>query len=71
MGEKINEKLKESCQEVVATLEKLEIETLSDLQGRIEWCIGSYEFDGNPEGLVELGQVALEELKTLKKDIGC
>lgn len=65
---KINEKLKESCVDVIATFEKLGLEQFTDLQGRIQWCVGSYEFDNNPEGLNELGLVALSELKSYKKE---
>ncbi len=64
---KINEKLKTSCEDVVAAFDKLGLEQFTDLQGRIQWCIGSYEFDKNPSGLNELGLVALDELKTYKK----
>jgi hypothetical protein len=65
---KNNEKLKKSCTEAVSTLEKLNIEQFQDTLGKLKWCIGSYEFDKNPVGLNELGQLALKDLKTFKKE---
>ena len=65
---KNNEKLKKSCADAVSTLEKLNLEQFQDTLGRLKWCIGSYEFDKNPIGLNELGQVALKDLKTFKKE---
>ena len=65
---KNNEKLKKSCTEAVSTLEKLNLEQFQDTLGRLKWCIGSYEFDKNPKGLNELGQVALKDLKAFKKE---
>lgn len=65
---KINEKLKDSCLDVISTFQKLEKEKFADLQGRLQWCVGSYENDKNASGLNELGQVALDELKSFKKD---
>lgn len=65
---KINEKLKLSCEDVLATFEKLNLEEFKDVQSRLQWCIGSYEFDKNPVGLNEYGTIALEQLKAFKKD---
>jgi len=64
---KNNEKLKKSCTDAVLTLKKLNLEQFEDTLGRLKWCIGSYEFDKNPVGLNELGQVALKDLKAFKK----
>jgi hypothetical protein len=65
---KNNEKLKKSCTEAVTTFEKLGLTQFEDTLGRLKWCIGSYEFDKNPSGLNELGEIALNELKEFKKD---
>lgn len=37
------------------------------LVSEIEWCLGSYSFDGNPSGLFEKGAVALKALEKAKK----
>lgn len=65
---KNNEKLKKSCNDAVLTLEKLNLEQFKDTLGQLKWCVGSYEFDKNPIGLNELGQVALKDLKAFKKE---
>ena len=65
---KNNEKLKKSCAEAVTTFEKLGLTQFEDTLGRLKWCIGSYEFDKNPSGLNELGEIALNELKEFIKN---
>lgn len=65
---KNNEKLKKSCTDAVSAFEKLNLEQFQDTLGKLKWCIGSYEFDKNPIGLNELGQVALKGLKEFKKE---
>lgn len=63
----INERLKKSCQEAVVAFEKLKNEEYTDIQSKLEWCIGSYEFDKNPAGLHELGSKSLDALKNIKQ----
>lgn len=62
----MNEKLVKSCNEVVAVFGKLKMEEYKDLSAKLEWCIGSYEFDKDPSGLVETGTMALHALKEFK-----
>lgn len=38
------------------------------LVSEIEWCLGSYAHDGNPEGLYQKGAEALKALEAFKKD---
>ncbi len=63
----INEKLKKSCQEAVVAMQKVNSEELTEVQSKLEWCIGSYEFDKNPAGLHEMGMKSLDMLKDLKQ----
>lgn len=63
----INEKLKQSCQEAVEAMQKLNSEELTEIQSKLEWCIGSYEFDKNPAGLHEMGLKSLDMLKVIKQ----
>jgi len=63
----INEKLKKSCQEAVVAMQKVNSEELTEVQSKLEWCIGSYEFDKNPAGLHEMGLKSLSMLKDLKQ----
>ena len=62
----INDKLRNECQSALDTLKKLNIAKTNELQARLEWCIGSYDFDKNPSGLAEFGSQALKELKKIK-----
>ena len=62
----VNEKLKQSCQEAVAAFHKLNDEKYTEIQSKLEWCVGSYDYDKNPSGLHEYGTKSLEILKALK-----
>lgn len=63
----INEKLKKSCQDAVVAMQKLNTEETTEVQSKLEWCIGSYEFDKNPVGLHEMGLQSLDLLKEIKQ----
>ncbi|MCB2221411.1 MAG: hypothetical protein KQI35_13510 [Bacteroidetes bacterium] len=63
----VNEKLKQSCEEAIVAIQKLNDETYAELQSKLEWCIGSYEHDKNPAGLYEYGVQSLDALKTAKE----
>jgi hypothetical protein len=62
----VNEKLKKSCENALVALQKLNDKKYSDLQSKLEWCLGSYEHDSNPEGLQEYGTKSLQILKKVK-----
>lgn len=59
------EKIEKACTEAKDKLTALNIE--EQLVSEIEWCLGSYANDGNPEGLVQKGKEALEALKKYKE----
>jgi hypothetical protein len=61
-----NENLRKSCEEAVVAFQKLNNQAYSDIQSKLEWCIGSYDFDKNPYGLQEYGSQSLETLKKVK-----
>ena len=63
---KINEKLVKSCNDALITFKKLNLEDYSELSSKLEWCIGSYEYDKNPDGLIEYGALALNALREYK-----
>ncbi len=63
----INEKLKKSCQEALTVITKMERDELADIKSKLEFVIGSYEYDKNPVGLHEFGEKALRILTNLKK----
>ncbi len=44
----------------------MNIEEYNEIKSKLEYCIGSYDHDKNPVGLLEYGEVALNELKAFK-----
>ena len=60
------EKIEKACVDTKDKLTQLNIE--EQLVGELEWCLGSYANDGNPEGLVLKGKEALAALESFKKD---
>jgi hypothetical protein len=68
MNLEINENLRNSCQQALETLKKLNRTETTELQSKLEWCLGSYDFDKNPSGLYEYGVVTLETMRSIKAD---
>jgi hypothetical protein len=68
MNYEINENLRNSCQLALETLTKLNRSETTELQSKLAWCIGSYDYDKNPSGIYEYGVVALETMKTIKTE---
>lgn len=62
----VNENLKQSCEEALRALAKLKDNNYTDIQSKLQWCLGSYDHDKNPSGLHEYGVKSLEVLKTVK-----
>jgi hypothetical protein len=62
----VNEKLKKSCTEAMSAFQKLNDKRYTDIQSKLQWCIGSYDFDKNPAGLKEYGNKSLDMLKKIK-----
>ncbi|PLX13672.1 MAG: hypothetical protein C0598_03025 [Marinilabiliales bacterium] len=60
------EKFRNACEEAVKVFEKLNINSQEEIKSKLEYCIGSYDYDKNPVGLYESGQAALKELKKFK-----
>jgi hypothetical protein len=67
MANAINDKLRNECQNALESLEKLKVEETAELQAKLAWCIGSYDYDKNPSGLSEFGGMALKELIKIKE----
>jgi hypothetical protein len=66
MSTEINEKLRNECQNALEALEKLKLPETAELQAKLAWCIGSYDYDKNPSGLTEFGGMALKALSKIK-----
>lgn len=62
-----SEKLKQACQLAKETFESLKNPEFKEIISKLEFVIGSYEFDKNPIGLVEFGKISLDMLKEIKK----
>lgn len=67
MATEINDKLRNACQGALETLEKLNLAETADIQAKLAWCIGSYDYDKNPSGLSEFGGMALKSLSKIKE----
>jgi hypothetical protein len=62
----VNENLKKNCENAVLAFQKLNKEEFNEIQSKLEWCLGSYDYDKNPEGLFEYGIKSLDTLKKVK-----
>lgn len=62
----INDQLIKSSQLAVETFRKLKAEEYNEIISNLEWCIGSYQHDGNPDGLLNLTTKSLNILKSIK-----
>ena len=60
--------LAQKCQEAATKLEKMEGDQYREVKEKIEWCLGSYNYDKNPEGLKEYGQKAADVLKQAREE---
>jgi len=64
---KNTEKFRNACEAAVQTFDKLNKEEFNEIKSKLQYCIGSYDYDKNPSGLIEYGRIALEELKAFKE----
>jgi hypothetical protein len=62
-----SEKLRDACELAAQTFRKLSHEQYHEIISKLEFCIGSYNFDKNPSGLYEFGFMALNILQDIKK----
>ena len=64
--EKQNNQLRNACHEAALFLKKLGDSKHHDLRAKLDFVVGSYDFDKNPVGLYEIGAKALNILKDIK-----
>jgi hypothetical protein len=62
-----SDRLREACELAVQAFQKLKQPEFEDIISKLEFCIGSYNHDKNPSGLVEFGFKAMEMLKEIRK----
>ena len=55
-----SERLRDACELAVQTFQKFKHPEFDDIISKLQFCIGSYNFDKNPAGLVEFGFKAME-----------
>jgi hypothetical protein len=61
-----NSTLRNACEETSKFLKKLGNAEYGDINSKLDFVVGSYDFDKNPVGLYEIGKQALEILKDIK-----
>jgi hypothetical protein len=62
-----SEKLRDACELAAEAFKKINHADYGEIVSKLEFCIGSYNFDKNPSGLVEFGYQALSMLKEIKR----
>ena len=65
--DKKSEKLRDACELAAQTFRKLKNQDFQEITSKLDFCIGSYNFDKNPSGLYEYGYQALNMLKDFKQ----
>ena len=66
MKTKNADNFRNACEAASQVFTKLKIEKYTDLQSKLDYCIGSYDYDKNPVGLYEIGIAAMKELEAFK-----
>jgi hypothetical protein len=61
-------KLEKACKDAAAKLQTMEDGKYQEIREKLEWCIGSYNYDKNPEGLLEYGRKASDALKSAREE---
>ena len=64
------DKLRDACYKASQKFKKMDASEFDDIVSKLDFCIGSYDYDKNPSGLIEYGHVALDLLKEMKKSNG-
>ena len=60
--------LAKQCQQVATKLDKMEGHQFHEIKEKLEWCLGSYNYDKNPAGLADYGKQAVEKLKEARQE---
>jgi hypothetical protein len=64
------EKIRAACELAFITFQKIDNPKYAEIKGKLEYVIGSYDFDKNPVGLYEVGGLAFPILKKAKDEHG-
>ena len=60
--------LAKQCQQVAAKFENMDGSQYAEIKEKLEWCLGSYNYDKNPAGLVDYGKQAVTKLKEARSE---
>ena len=60
--------LAKQCQQAATKLEQMEDGKYTEIKEKLEWCVGSYNYDKNPAGLADHGKQALDHLKQAREE---
>ena len=61
------EKLRNACLNATTAFSKLNDPAYKDIQSKLEYCIGSFDFDKNPSGLYDAASEAYQSLQQAKQ----
>jgi hypothetical protein len=62
-----DDELRDACFEAYLIFETIGDPTYSEIKSKLEYVVGSYNYDKNPVGLFEIGGIALKQLKDIRK----
>ena len=65
-----NSKIRAACELAFITFQKIDDPKYAEIKSKLEFVIGSYDFDKNPIGLYEIGGLAFPILKKAKVTYG-
>lgn len=68
MSPATNEKIEKACINALQKFKQVDNDEYNDVESKLEYVIGSYQYDHNPVGLYEIGAMALNKLKKLKEE---
>lgn len=60
-----DEKLRDICEEALSCLNKPGNSAYDEIKAKLKYVIGSYNYDKNPVGLYEIGNLALSALEEI------
>ena len=60
-------KIRIVCEQAFENFKKIADPKNAEIEAKLEYVIGSYDFDKNPVGLYEIGKLALTKLTKIKE----
>ncbi len=68
MSPTTNLKIEKACINALEKIRQIGRDDFNEVQSKLEYVIGSYQYDHNPVGLYEVGAMALNKLKGAKTE---